>query len=99
MMSTDYWKYRPSRKPSVKQVDTWQEIYSEYNHTHWRGEAFAGEVWVYRGYPFPDFYKVTFCAKGEAKAGRPKYFYGESAHHEVERYVSDMGFDSIYGRV
>ena len=95
-MSTDYWQYRPAKRPSVKQVDTWQEIYADYAP---QGSRFAGEVRVYRGYPFPDFYKVTLRSLDEGKHGRPKYFYGETAHHQVESFVYDMGFGAIRGRV
>ena len=98
-MSTDYWKYRPSKRPSVKQVQEWEFVYSDYNYTHWRGDDFAGEVLVERGYPFPDFYKVTFRPKGEGKAHRPKYFYGESAWNEAERYVYDLGFPMVLGQL
>ena len=98
-MTTDYWTYRPSKRPSVKQVQAWDEIYSDYNYTHWRGDEFAGEVRVYRGYPFPDFYKVTFRPKGEGKANRPKYFYGETAWNDTERYVYDLGFHHVIGKL
>ena len=98
-MSTGYWTYRPSKRPKVSQVDEWREIYSDYNYEHWRGDAYAGEVRVYTGYPFPDYYKVTFRPKGEPKAGRPKYFYGESAWNEAERYVYDLGFPMVLGQL
>jgi len=32
----------------------------------------------------------------ETGAKTSKLFYGESAHFEVERYVSDLGFVSAY---
>ena len=98
-MNTDYWKYRPSKRPSVKQVQEWEFVYSDYNYNHWRGDDFAGEVLVERGYPFPDFYKVTFRPKAEGKAHRPKYFYGESAWNEAERYVYDLGFPMVLGQL
>jgi len=98
-MNTDYWAVRPSKRPSVKQVSDWEFVYSDYNYNHWRGDAFAGDVLVERGYPFPDFYKVTFRPKGEGKANRPKYFYGESAWNEVERYVYDLGFTNVLGKI
>ena len=91
--------YRPSKRPTVKQVQEWQEIYSDYNYDHWRGDAYAGEVRVYNGYPFPDYYKVTFRPKGEPMPNRPKYFYGETAWNDVERYVYDLGFANVLGRI
>ena len=91
--------YRPSKRPSVKQVQEWQEIYSDYNYEHWRGDVYAGEVRVYNGYPFPDYYKVTFRPKGEPMPNRPKYFYGETAWNDVERYVYDLGFANVLGRI
>lgn len=97
-MSTDYWTYRPSKRPSVKQVQEWEFVfYSDNNHLRWRGDSYDGEVLVERGYPFPDFYKVTFRPKNGKKVS--KLFYGESAWNEVERYVYDLGFSSVLGQI
>ena len=97
-MSTDYWTYRPSKRPKVSQVEEWEFVYSDYNYKHWRGDAYAGEVRVERGYPVPDFYRVIFRPKFEGKKVS-KLFYGESAWNEVERYVYDLGFPMVLGQI
>ena len=92
-MSTT-WQYRPSKRPKVGQVKHWDKIYDNSNYNHWRGAEYGGRVEVYNGYPFPDFYKVVFTpAEGKRTS---KLFYGESAHHDVRRFVSDLGFQSVY---
>lgn len=88
--------YRPSKRPSVKDVQEWRSVYSEYNDRHWRGDSFNGQMEVFRGHPFPDFYKVVFVPEDRNKKKISKLFYGESAHHDVYRFVSDLGFQSVY---
>jgi hypothetical protein len=87
-------QYRPSKRPSVKQVKFWELIYDNNTTDHWRGAKYGGRVEVYNGYPFPDFYKVIFTPAEGKKVN--KLFYGESAHHDVTRFVSDLGFQSVY---
>lgn len=87
-------QYRPSKRPSVKQVKHWDKVYDNSISNHWRGDIYNGRVEVYNGYPFPDFYKVVFTPEEGKKTN--KLFYGESAHHNVRRFVGDLGFESIY---
>lgn len=89
-------QYRPSKRPSVKQVIAWDVVFYDKIENHWRGDAHNGVVKVYNGYPFPDFYKVRFWPADSTKKKINKLFYGESAHHHVVRFVSDLGFQSIY---
>ncbi len=90
-------QYRPSTRPSVKSVKHWDSIYAERIEPHWRGDAFNGDVEVFRGDPFPDFYKMTFTPDKGKKIS--KLFYGESAWNEVERCVYDLGAHSVLGRI
>ena len=92
-MSTDYWTYRPSKRPKVSQVSEWHTIFADEIENDWRG-YFGGSVIVQNGRPFPDFYKVKYKIGKDAK-WKSKLFYGESAHHEVERFVYDMGFTKV----
>jgi hypothetical protein len=96
-MSTT-WQYRPSKRPKVSQVKHWDLVFDDYTDRHWRGDAYNGGVEVFRGYPFPDFYKVVFIPAKSSEFSKKisKLFYGESAHHDVTRFVSDLGFQSIY---
>lgn len=94
-MSTT-WQYRPSKRPSVKQVKHWDLVFDDYTDRHWRGDAYNGGVEVLRGYPFPDFYKVIYVPSDPSQKKVSKLFYGESAHHDVTRFVSDLGFQSVY---
>jgi hypothetical protein len=87
-------QYRPSKRPSVKQVKFWELVFEDRIDRHWRGDSYNGKVEVYNGYPFPDFYKVIFTPAEGKKTS--KLFYGESAHHDVTRFVSDLGFQSVY---
>jgi hypothetical protein len=88
--------FRPSKRPSVKQVKHWDLVFDDYTDRHWRGDAFNGGVEVLRGYPFPDFYKVIYVPSDPSQKKISKLFYGESAHHNVVRFVADLGFQSIY---
>lgn len=85
--------YRPSKRPSVKQVERWDTIYSDYHYNDWRGDGYTGEVMVEEGRPFFDFYRVTWKPTNGKKVS--KLFYGETAHHDVRRYVYDLGFAGI----
>ena len=89
-------QYRPSKRPKVSEVKRWDEIFFDSIYHHWRGDAHNGSVSVFRGYPFPDFYKVVFEPQDSNKRKTSKLFYGESAHFDVARYVGDLGFQSIY---
>jgi len=95
-MTSTTWQYRPSKRPKVGDVKHWDCIFADSTDRHWRGDEHNGTVQVYNGYPFPDFYKVVFEPASKDKRKTSKLFYGESAHHDVARYVSDLGFQSIY---
>lgn len=90
-MNTTY-NYRPSKRPSVKQVSKWYIDYEDAIDSTWRGEGHR-HVIVENGYPFPDFYRVTYTVDGIKKS---KLFYGESAFHNVIRFVEDLGFRHVY---
>jgi ubiquitin-protein ligase len=87
--------YRPSKRPKVGDVKNWYLVFDDTIDSHWRGEEYDGRVQVYNGYPFPDFYKVV-SNLGKPTVKKSKLFYGESAYHNMVRYVSDLGFNSIY---
>ena len=84
---------RPSKRPSVKQVQDWRVLFTE-SIEHWTGQSKS--VVVEQGYPFPDFYRVTYKIDGVKKS---KLFYGESAWNHSEMFVYDMGFRNVLGRV
>jgi hypothetical protein len=88
-MTTAY--YRPSKRPSVKQVSKWHSAY-ENSATDWCDRSIS--VKVEEGYPFFDFYRVTYTIDGVKKS---KLFYGESAWNETERFVYDLGFRDVLG--
>lgn len=83
--------YRPSKRPKVSQVDFWDNLY-ENSGTDWCDRSIA--VKVENGYPFFDFYRVTYTIDGVKKS---KLFYGESAWNETERFVYDLGFRDVLG--
>jgi hypothetical protein len=83
---SDYGQHRPSRRPKVGDVKTWDTIFHESDVVTWRGNR--NSVKVENGYPFPDFYRVTYIVDGVKKS---KLFYGESAWSQVNRLVSDLG--------
>ncbi len=85
--------YRPSKRPSVKDVSQWHVEYENEIDLSWRGQ---GSLWVMieRGWPFPDFYRVTYTIDGVKKS---KLFYGESAWSQTEMFVYDMGFRDCIG--
>lgn len=89
-------QYRPSKRPKVGDVKHWDFLFSDSTDRHWKGDEHNGTVYVYNGYPFPDFYKVVFEPASKDKRKTSKLFYGESAHFDVVRYVSDLGFQSVY---
>ena len=84
--------YRPSKRPSVKDVSQWYNIFEEWIDADWRGQN--KHVLVERAYPFPDFYRVTYTIDGVKKS---KLFYGETAWMDGERFVSDLGFRNVHG--
>ena len=89
--------YRPSKRPSVKSVKFWDLIFTDSCTHHWRGDSFNGDIQVYRGEPFPDFYKVIYTPVEGKKVS--KLFYGESAWSQTEMYVYDLGFHNVLGRI
>ena len=84
--------YRPSKRPSVKQVSQWYTLFEDFIDTDWRGQN--KYVLVEQGHPFPDFYRVTYTVDGDRKS---KLFYGETAWMDGERFVSDLGFRNVHG--
>ena len=94
-MSTTY-QYRPSKRPSVKSVKSWDIIFQDSVDLTWRGLGIMS-VKVENGYPFPDFYRVTTYSNGEKQGS--KLFYGETAWSDTERYVYDQGFYKVLGRI
>ena len=89
--------YRPSKRPSVKQVERWETIYTDEIENDWRG-YFGGSVIVQNGQPFPDFYKVQYKIGKDSK-WQSKLFYGETAWSDTERFVYDMGFRNVLGMI
>ena len=87
--------YRPSKRPSVKQVSKWYIDYEDTIDSTWRGEGHR-HVIVENGYPFPDFYRVVYTIDGVKKS---KLFYGETAWSDVQRFVYDLGFSNVLGRI
>jgi hypothetical protein len=96
-MTTDYWTYRPSKRPSVKQVSEWDTIFADEIEVDWRG-MYGGSVIVQNGRPFPDFYKVKY-KMGKDTKWQQKLFYGETAWSDTERFVYDLGFRDVLGMI
>ena len=84
----------PSHRPKVSQVQDWETVFAETVNRTWKVNQVQTAI-VERGTPFPDFYRVKYI-NDETGAKTSKLFYGESAHFEVQRYVSDLGFVSAY---
>ena len=85
--------YRPSKRPSVKSVNYWDNIFEDSTRT-WKGQTVSAKV--ERGEPFPDFYRVTYIIDGIKKS---KLFYGETSWSDTERFVYDMGIYNVSGRI
>ena len=85
----------PSRRPKVSQVSYWDNIFEDSIDSTWRGEEHRS-VTVERGYPFPDFYRVKYVVGGVKKS---KLFYGETSWSDTERFVYDLGFFAVHGRI
>ena len=51
--------------------------------TTWKGIFHEGDIRVYEADKYYDFYKIT------AGSDRPKYFFGETAWMDTQRYVVD----------
>jgi hypothetical protein len=96
-MTTDYWTYRPSKRPKVSQVKEWDLLFEDSILDHWRGPQYDCTVRVVNGYPFPDFYKVEVDHHNTDSLTTRKFFYGESAWSDVNRYVYDLGFTRWQG--
>jgi len=88
--------YRPSKRPKVSQVKSWDTIFQDSVDLTWRGLGIMS-VQVENGYPFPDFYRVTVFS-GDAKKSS-KLFYGETAWNDTERFVYDQGFYNVSGMI
>lgn len=86
--------YRPSKRPSVKDVSKWYVLFEDFIDTDWRGQN--KHAMVEQGHPFPDFFRVTYTIDGVRKS---KLFYGESAWNQTEMFVYDLGFRNVLGRI
>lgn len=96
----------PSHKPRVSDVTYWHWTY--WNDSYNPNNIVEVSVGVADNYP--DYYKVLI-AKSSLDLGngrtsqtfKPKYFYGEMAWADVNRYVSDstgwFAFDLTYGGI
>ena len=62
-----------SRKPLVSEVDSWDRMYHSPDN----------KVQIYEASNYYDYYKCTVENK------RPKFFFGETAHMDVQRYALD----------
>lgn len=89
-------QYRPSKRPSVKQVQHWDTLFEQRLEHTWNSDE-EMYVKVENGYPFPDFYRVTVIRGAHDK--KSKLFYGESAWNETERFVYDLGIFSVSGMI
>jgi hypothetical protein len=85
--------YRPSKRPSVKSVSYWDNIFED-STQNWKGQNVSAKV--ERGEPFPDFYRVTYILDGVKKS---KLFYGETSWSDTERFVYDLGLFNVVGRI
>ena len=94
MMSTIS-QYRPSKRPSVKAVSKWNIVFEDTIDLSFFELNGFRYVMIERGYPFPDFYRVTFFESDSKKS--TKLFYGETAHRDTERFVYDLGFRNVWG--
>jgi hypothetical protein len=83
----------PSKRPSVKSVKYWDNIFEDSIDT-WKGQSVSATV--ERGEPFPDFYRVTYIIDGTKKS---KLFYGETSWNDTERFVYDLGLFNVSGRI
>ena len=62
-----------SRKPLVSEVESWDRMYHSPDN----------KVQIYEASNYYDYYKCTVENK------RPKFFFGETAHMDVQRYALD----------
>ena len=83
----------PSKRPSVKSVKHWDNIFFDFTQ-NWKGQNVSAKV--ERGEPFPDFYRVTYIIDNVKKS---KLFYGETSWSDTERFVYDLGFTNVLGRI
>lgn len=85
----------PSKRPSVKSVQYWDNLFEDNISSTWNGRG-NRSVMVESGYPFPDFYRVTYTIDGTKKS---RLFYGESAWNQTEMFVYDLGFHQVLGMI
>ena len=83
----------PSKRPKVNQVSYWDNIFED-TAQNWKGQG----VWakVERGMPFYDFYRITYAIDGVKKSVLK---YGETSWSDTERFVYDLGFHNVMGRI
>lgn len=78
------------RRPPVSKVN-WRLFMHFNEHETWRGTCPEIKIFEDAGNGktyYPDYYKVV------AHGHKPKYFYGEMAHMDANRYLFDLGADS-----
>ena len=66
-------KVYADRKPLVSEVSNWTRMYHSPDNT----------VQIYEAENYYDYFKCTVAGK------RPKFFFGETAHMDVQRYALD----------
>ena len=66
-------KVYADRKPLVSEVTNWTRTYHSTDNT----------IQIYEAENYYDFFKCT------VKGKRPKFFFGETAHMDVQRYAID----------
>ena len=81
---------RPSKRPPVSKVN-WRLIMHFNEHETWRG--MCPEIKIFDDYGdgkayYPDYLKIV------VRGQKPKYFYGEMATINANRYLFDLGADS-----
>jgi hypothetical protein len=86
------------QRPKVSEVSKWETIFvAEMLHDS-RG-LHGGIVYIQRGLPFQDYYKVISRMGKAPTKKNSKLFFGESAYNQVEMYVYDLGFRDVLGRI
>ena len=80
----------PAKRPPASKVN-WRLLMHFNEHDTWRGKCPEIKVFDDAGtntHYYPHYYKVI------AHGQKPKYFYGERAEMDANRYLFDLGADS-----
>ena len=76
-------------RPKVSQVTGWDLVAKDFREQDWRGRL-PGTCEVYTAENYFDYFKVvTFEGAGANK--KTKYFFGERAWMDAQRYAGDWG--------